>query len=164
MIDQASEDQGTGRQAPDDGPDLVERFVGMLFGKAALESREPFGMRRLSAEDAPEMYPATLDEWADPVEGDSPQVALIRPLLAGTRVRTLPLRCPSPLQPTAHSAAPVGGAEPDHLSHVLYSYEAQDNVIPCELLHRELVPLIIWYWAALPGSATLPLVWRRLPR
>lgn len=81
-----------GQQSPDDSPDLVERFVGMLFGKKALESREPMGMKRLSAEDAPEMFPATLDEWADPVDGDSPEVAIIRPLLAGTRVRALPLR------------------------------------------------------------------------
>lgn len=85
-----------GKQSPEDSPDLVERFVGMLFGKKALESREPFGMKRLSAEDAPEMFPATLDEWADPVEGDSPEVATIRPLLAGTRVRTLPLRYKHP--------------------------------------------------------------------
>ena len=33
-----------------DSPDMVERFVGMLFGKGALETREPFGMKRLSAE------------------------------------------------------------------------------------------------------------------
>ena len=66
--------------------------MGLLFGKAVLESREPFGMKRLSAEDAPEMFPATLDEWAGPVKGDSPDVAIIRPLLAGTRVRALPLR------------------------------------------------------------------------
>ena len=76
----------------EDSPDLVERFVGKLFGKKALDSREPFGMKRLSAEDTPEMFPATLDEWADPVEGDSSDVAVIRPLLAGTRLRTLPLR------------------------------------------------------------------------
>ena len=38
------------KQPDANSPDLVERFVGMLFGKAALESREPFGMKRLSAE------------------------------------------------------------------------------------------------------------------
>ena len=81
-----------GRESPENSPDLIERFVGMLFGKKALESREPFGMKRLSAKDAPEMFPATLDEWADPVDGDSEEVAVIRPLLAGTRLRLLPLR------------------------------------------------------------------------
>ena len=34
----------------------------------------------------PEQYPAVLDEWAEPVEGDSPDVAALRPLLKNTNL------------------------------------------------------------------------------
>lgn len=74
----------------DDSPDIIESFVGMLFGKNALEDRSPFGMKRIST---PEMYPATTDEFAPPLEGDSPEVAqYVRPLLAATQLESLPLR------------------------------------------------------------------------
>ena len=38
------------------------------------------------------MYPATVDEWAEPVRGDDADVAIIRPLLAGTNLREAQLR------------------------------------------------------------------------
>jgi hypothetical protein len=49
-------------------------------------------MKRMSAEDFPEMYPACTDEWAPPLEGDSPDVAPLRPLLAKTQLAAEPLR------------------------------------------------------------------------
>ena len=75
-----------------DQPDMIERMFGKLFGQGALEDSTPFGMKRLTAEDQPEMYPAVTDEWAGPMDGDSPEVALLRPLLAKTQLERLPLR------------------------------------------------------------------------
>jgi hypothetical protein len=72
-----------------DSPDLIESLVGKLFGKKALEDRSPGGMKRL---DVPEMFGPVLDRWADPVDEDSPEVAEIRPLLAGTQLESTPVR------------------------------------------------------------------------
>ncbi|PRW18377.1 Interferon-induced 44 family [Chlorella sorokiniana] len=72
--------------------DLVERFVGKLFGRAALEDPTPGGLKRLSDEAAKELYPATTDEWAEPLAGDGPDVAALRPLLAQTQLERAPLR------------------------------------------------------------------------
>jgi hypothetical protein len=44
------------------------------------------GMKRFGKERFPEQYPATVDEFADPVEGDSPDVAALRPLLKSTNL------------------------------------------------------------------------------
>lgn len=38
------------------------------------------------------MFPATTDRFAEPVEGDSADAALVRPLMAGTRLERAPLR------------------------------------------------------------------------
>lgn len=70
-------------------PDFIEAMVGKLFGKQALEDPSPFGMPRLSN---PEMYPATTTEFADPMEGDDPEVAVVRSLLACTQLETAKLR------------------------------------------------------------------------
>eukprot|EP00884_Botryococcus_braunii_P005326 jgi/Botrbrau1/14795/Bobra.105_1s0008.2 len=73
-------------------PDLIEKLVGAIFGKKALEDPEPGGMKRMSEEALAEQYPATTTEFADPLEGDSPEVATFRPLLAKTRLQFTPLR------------------------------------------------------------------------
>lgn len=73
----------------------ITGLVGRLFGKKALEDSNPGGMKRLSAEDGAgyfEMWPAPVDEWAAPLDGDSPDVALLRPLLAKTQMEKVPLR------------------------------------------------------------------------
>ncbi|GMH42943.1 hypothetical protein BSKO_10865 [Bryopsis sp. KO-2023] len=80
------------RVRSDDGPDFAERIFGGLFGKKALDDREPFGLKRLDADECPELYPATTTEFADPVEGDSEEIALFRPLLAKTQLQKEPLR------------------------------------------------------------------------
>lgn len=77
------------RAQQEDKPDLIESLVGRIFGKQALEDRAPGGMKRL---DVPEMYAAKTDIFADPVEGDSPEIAQIRPLLARTQLEKAPLR------------------------------------------------------------------------
>ena len=48
---------------------------------------ERFGEKRF-----PEQYPATLDEWADPVAGDDAEMSLLRPLLKNTNLETRKLR------------------------------------------------------------------------
>ena len=80
------------RAADSEQPDLIERIVGRLFGKQALEDRSPGGMQRMSDEALLEQYPATLTEFADPVESDDNEMAIFRPLLAQTRLQKLPLR------------------------------------------------------------------------
>lgn len=63
--------------------DPVEKIFAFFFGKP---EAEPFGLKRFGAERFPEQYPATVDDWAEPLEGDSPEVAKLRPLLKGTNV------------------------------------------------------------------------------
>ena len=57
-------------------------------------------------QDTPEMFPATVDEWAEPLEGDDAEVAVIRPLLAGTRLREARLRRASSHQCNPNSKCP----------------------------------------------------------
>lgn len=76
----------------DDDLDFVERWYGKIFGKKALEDRNPMGMKRLGAEEAPEMFPATTDRLAEAVEGDDIIAASMRPLMAGTRLERIPMR------------------------------------------------------------------------
>jgi hypothetical protein len=49
-------------------------------------------MARFGKERFPEQYPATIDEWAEPVEGDTPEIAMLRPLLKNTNLETRNLR------------------------------------------------------------------------
>jgi hypothetical protein len=79
-------------QSNEGQPDLVERMVGLFFGKKALEDQTPFGLKRMSADEVPELYPATTTEFAAPLEGDSPDVAFFRPLLAKTQLERRTLR------------------------------------------------------------------------
>jgi len=70
-------------------PDFIERLVVGIFGKhgkKVLEDQEPMGMKRMSAQEFPEIYPATVTEFAEPVEGDDEAVAIFRPLLARTQL------------------------------------------------------------------------------
>ena len=76
-----------------DQPDLIERIFGRLFGVKALEERSPGGLKRMSEEALLEQYPATLTEFAEPVNGDDQIMASFRPLLAQTRLQKMPLRC-----------------------------------------------------------------------
>ena len=76
----------------EDKPDFIERAFGALFGSKALGASEPFGMKRMSDEAYNEQSVATTTDFADPVEGDTEEVALFRPLLAKTRLENVNLR------------------------------------------------------------------------
>ncbi|KAI3425718.1 hypothetical protein D9Q98_007694 [Chlorella vulgaris] len=81
------------QQRDDDAElDIVERFVGKLFGRQALDDPTPGGLKRLSGDAAKELYPAVTDEFAAPLPGDSADVAQLRPLLAQTQLEGVPLR------------------------------------------------------------------------
>lgn len=69
--------------------DIIERIYTAIFGK---KQKEPFGLKRFDRDRFPELYPAPLDEFADPVPTDTPEIALFRPLLARTQLTTRPLQ------------------------------------------------------------------------
>lgn len=73
-------------------PDLIERMVGAIFGKKALEDPEPFGLKRINFEELPDQF-VEMKAQAKPVPGDTEEVALFRPLLARTQLENKPLRC-----------------------------------------------------------------------
>eukprot|EP01026_Neomeris_dumetosa_P055281 TRINITY_DN5015_c0_g2_i1.p2 TRINITY_DN5015_c0_g2~~TRINITY_DN5015_c0_g2_i1.p2 ORF type:complete len:316 (-),score=40.55 TRINITY_DN5015_c0_g2_i1:517-1431(-) len=87
--------QQQSEQSEDNGAvkrDLVEKLFGMVFGDKSLEDKEPLGMKRMSDEALNEQYPATTTEFAEPVESDSEEMALFRPLLAKTQLEEKELR------------------------------------------------------------------------
>ena len=68
--------------------DVGEKLYDFFFG-APVEG-EVAGLARTAG--APDTYPATKTEFADPVEGDSAEVQILRPLLKNTNLEFLPLR------------------------------------------------------------------------
>jgi hypothetical protein len=79
-IEDSSSASNSSQQA-DEEPDFVEKMFSVFFGKP---EKNPMGLKRFGRADFPEQYPATIDTWADPVEGDDKEVALLRPLLKNT--------------------------------------------------------------------------------
>ena len=63
--------------------DPVEKIFSFFFGKP---EEEPFGLKRFGKDRFPEQYPATVDEWAAPLDLDSRDVAVLRPLLKNTNL------------------------------------------------------------------------------
>ena len=72
-----------------DEPDLAEKVFSFFFGAP---EAEPMGLKRFGKERFPEQYPAVIDEWADPVESDSVEIAKYRPLLKNTNLEDRPLQ------------------------------------------------------------------------
>ena len=72
-----------------DEDDPIEKIFGVFFGK---KEKAPMGMKRFGQSQFPEQYPAVLDEWAAPVEGDDAEMATLRPLLKNTNLETRRLR------------------------------------------------------------------------
>jgi hypothetical protein len=68
---------------PEEEPEIVEKIFTFFFGKP---EEEPFGLKRFGRERFPEQYPATTTEWADPVESDDKEMAVVRPLLKNTNL------------------------------------------------------------------------------
>ena len=63
-----------------------------LFGRKALDDRQPMGMRRLSEGALAEQSVADAAARSGPVASDTEEMAQFRPLLAGTRLERAPLR------------------------------------------------------------------------
>lgn len=78
------------QQQIDDQKDPVEKLFSFFFGEP---EQEPFGLKRFGAKRFPEQYPATVDEWAEPVVGDTKDIAFIRPLLKNTNLEYRLLTC-----------------------------------------------------------------------
>lgn len=68
--------------------DAGEKLFNFFFG--APQEGEVAGLARTGG--APDTYPATKTEFADPVNGDSAEVQLLRPMLKNTNLEYLPLR------------------------------------------------------------------------
>lgn len=68
---------------PAEEPEIIEKIFTFFFGKP---EEEPFGLKRFGKERFPEQYPATTTEWADPVESDDKEMAVVRPLLKNTNL------------------------------------------------------------------------------
>ena len=69
--------------AQDFSDDPVDKIFGFFFGA---KEEAPMGMKRFGRERFPEQYPAVVDEWAAPVEGDDKDMAALRPLLKKTNL------------------------------------------------------------------------------
>ncbi|KAL3939897.1 MAG: hypothetical protein SGBAC_005471, partial [Bacillariaceae sp.] len=69
--------------AADFSDDPIDKIFGFFFGA---KEEAPMGMKRFGMERFPEQYPAVLDEWAAPVEGDDKEVAALRPMLKNTNM------------------------------------------------------------------------------
>ena len=69
--------------------DAVEKIFNFFFGK---KEKEPLGLKRFGAERFPEQYPATITEWAEPVETDDKEMAKLRPMLKNTNLESRGLK------------------------------------------------------------------------
>ncbi|PXF41436.1 hypothetical protein BWQ96_08817 [Gracilariopsis chorda] len=69
--------------------DIIEKVYTFLFGP---KEKEPFGLKRFDRDRFPELYPATLDEFAELLPEDVDEVRLFRPLLARTQLQKRPLQ------------------------------------------------------------------------
>lgn len=63
--------------------DIVERMWTAVFGK---KEEAPFGLARFDRDRFPELYLATLDEFAESMSVDTEEIATFRPLLARTQL------------------------------------------------------------------------------
>jgi len=70
--------------------DFVTRMIGKLF-PSALDDMAPAGLKRMTIEEWPDQWPAIVDEWAEPLNEDSPEVAQLRPMLKQTMLELSPL-------------------------------------------------------------------------
>eukprot|EP00741_Cyanophora_paradoxa_P014932 tig00020830_g14406.t1 len=84
------EDQASAAAGEEEEGGVVNKLFSVFFGKP---QAAPSGLKRFDRDRFPEQFPATLDEFAVPVDGDNEQVALFRPLLARTQLEKRRLRC-----------------------------------------------------------------------
>jgi len=76
-------------QENDFSDDPVDKIFSVFFGK---KEESPMGMKRFGRERFPEQYPAVLDEWAEPVDSDDKEMAIVRPMLKNTNLETRGLK------------------------------------------------------------------------
>lgn len=69
--------------------DIIEKVYTFFFGP---KEKEPFGLKRFDRDRFPELYPATLDEFAELLPEDVDEIRLFRPLLARTQLQKRPLQ------------------------------------------------------------------------
>ncbi|CAN0027311.1 unnamed protein product, partial [Heterosigma akashiwo] len=69
--------------------DPVEKLFSFFFGQ---KEEEPLGLKRFNKETFPDQFPATKTEFADPVPGDSKDMAVFRPLLKQTELESRKLK------------------------------------------------------------------------
>ncbi|KAA8496999.1 hypothetical protein FVE85_0728 [Porphyridium purpureum] len=83
---------GAEQQDAEEDLDVIERAMKWLGFK---KEKTPFGLARFDRDKFPELWPAELEEQADPVEGDEkdPDLQLIRPMMARTSLQTRPMEC-----------------------------------------------------------------------
>lgn len=72
-----------------DDDDPIEKIFGVFFGK---KEKAPQGLARFNSNKFPEQYPAVLDEWADSIETDDSDMAILRPFLKNTNLETRSLK------------------------------------------------------------------------
>ena len=77
---------------PRAGDDLIGKAFQALFGQKAREDRQPLGLKRLEGTALQAQYEANTTDRAQPVEGDDPDMCIVRPLLAGTVLESAPLQ------------------------------------------------------------------------
>eukprot|EP00967_Tisochrysis_lutea_P143091 scaffold265283_cov30-Tisochrysis_lutea.AAC.1 len=80
--------QTGGEKAEEDTRDIPEKLFNFFLG--AVETGEVAGLQRTAS--APDTYPATKTEFAEPVEGDGEEEAALRPMLKNTNLEFLQLR------------------------------------------------------------------------
>ena len=85
--DPESEENEASEGYSDDDP--VEKLFNVFFGK---KEENPMGLSRFGAERFPEQYPATKDEWAEPLESDNKEMAILRPFLKNTNLESRALK------------------------------------------------------------------------
>ena len=68
---------------------MVEKLFGFFFGEP--EEGEVAGLARTAG--APDTYPATKTEFAEPLDTDDAEMALVRPMLKNTNLEFLELKC-----------------------------------------------------------------------
>lgn len=78
------------QQPPQQQLDIIERIYKFFFGE---KSAKPFGLARFDRDRFPELYPATLTEYAPAHPKDSPIITTFRPLLARTQLESRELQC-----------------------------------------------------------------------
>eukprot|EP00550_Attheya_septentrionalis_P003992 CAMPEP_0198290620 /NCGR_PEP_ID=MMETSP1449-20131203/8415_1 /TAXON_ID=420275 /ORGANISM="Attheya septentrionalis, Strain CCMP2084" /LENGTH=323 /DNA_ID=CAMNT_0043989143 /DNA_START=82 /DNA_END=1053 /DNA_ORIENTATION=+ len=77
------EEEESYEDAAYDDADPVEKMFSFFFGK---REEAPMGMPRFGPDRFPEQYPATLDEWAEPLTSDDKEMAVLRPFLKNTNI------------------------------------------------------------------------------